>query len=426
MYCGNCLRDNAIVAALRRHGHDVTMLPLYLPLTTDEPDQSAGSPVFFGGINVYLEQRIPFARRLPKWLHRLLDSPRLLRWVGTAAAQTHPSKVGALTVSMLRGEEGRQASEVDALVEWLFQHQPHPDVISFSNALLIGPARRLKSQLGSVIAVTLQGEDCFLDALAEPHRTDAWKILAERLAEVDLLISPSRYYADRMAERLGLAAESIQVVPNGINLAGWRVPDAQPVQPVLGFFARLCAEKGLDHLVDAYCRIRQRGRIPNLRLHLGGGLGPSDQPFVRAQQQRLEREGWASQVELFPNLDHASKQAFFRRLSVLSVPAHYGEAFGLYLLEAMASGVPVVQPDTAAFPEIIEQSQAGLLSRPNDPEDLSLRIEEVLLQPDLAARLGRAGRNAVEKRYNNVAAAHRVADHFAAALATRRTQPVSA
>lgn len=425
MFCGNCLRDNAIVAALRRHGHDVTMLPLYLPLKTDEPDQSAGSPIFFGGINVYLEQRIPFARLLPRWLHRLLDSPRLLRWVGSAAAQTHPSKVGDLTVSMLRGEEGRQAREVDDLVQWLRDHPPHPDVISLSNALLIGPARRLKSALGSTIAVTLQGEDAFLDALPEPHRSNAWEILAQRLAETDLLIAPSRYYADLMAARLSLPPDRIHVVPNGINLAGWRVPEAPQNPPVLGFFARLCAEKGLDLLVDAYCRIRRRGRLPNLRLHLGGGLGPSDQPFVRAQQQRLDREGWAGQVELLPNLDHPSKQAFFQRLSVFSVPAHYGEAFGLYLVEAMAAGVPLVQPRTGAFPEIIEQSQAGLLAHPNDPEDLSLRIEEVLLQPDLAARLGRAGRTAAEKRYNNVAAAHRVGDLFAEALAARPAETLA-
>src|SRR5690606_9656865 len=103
MYCGNCLRDNALVAALRRLGHPVTLLPLYLPLKTDEADQSDGAPIFFGGINVYLEQKAPVFRRMPRWLHDLLASPRLLRWVGTAAARTRPEQVGDMTLSMLRG-----------------------------------------------------------------------------------------------------------------------------------------------------------------------------------------------------------------------------------------------------------------------------------------------------------------------------------
>ena len=67
MYCGGCLRDNALVAALRQQGHQVLMVPLYLPLTLDEQDQSAGSPIFFGGINVYLAQKAPLFREAPGW-----------------------------------------------------------------------------------------------------------------------------------------------------------------------------------------------------------------------------------------------------------------------------------------------------------------------------------------------------------------------
>src|SRR5215467_4818424 len=66
MYCGNCLRDNALVEALRRLGHEVLMVPLYLPLTLDEPDQSTNTPIFFSGINVYLEQKSASFRRIPE------------------------------------------------------------------------------------------------------------------------------------------------------------------------------------------------------------------------------------------------------------------------------------------------------------------------------------------------------------------------
>lgn len=420
MYCGNCLRDNALVGALRRLGHAVTMLPLYLPLKTDERDQSEGAPVFFGGINVYLEQKAPLFRRLPRWLHDLLDSPRLLRLVGKAAARTRPEDVGELTVSMLRGEMGNQAREIDVLLDWLVKHE-RPEVISLSNALLVGLARRLRQQLGARVVVTVQGEEAFLDALPPADRDAAWAILAERLAETDLLIAPSQYYATRMSERLRLPRDRFQVVPNGIQLAGWRPADAPPDPPVLGFLARMCPEKGLDLLVDAYLILRRKGRIPHLRLAIAGSFGPGDANFVETQKRRLQAEGVMGEVDFQPNLDHGAKQEFLRGLSVFSVPAHYGEAFGLYLLESMAAGIPVVQPATGAFPEILGDTGAGLISKAGDAADLAERIEEVLSNRDLARRLGEAGIAAVADRYN----ADAVARHLSGILANLLQTPAS-
>ena len=117
MYCGNCFRDNALVAGLRRAGHDALMIPLYLPLTLDEEDLSAGTPLFFSGINVYLEERFAWFRKAPRWLHRLMTSPRLLQWASRWAGRTQPTQLGALTYSMLQGEAGHQAREVDELVQ---------------------------------------------------------------------------------------------------------------------------------------------------------------------------------------------------------------------------------------------------------------------------------------------------------------------
>jgi glycosyltransferase involved in cell wall biosynthesis len=422
MYCGNCLRDNALVASLRRQGHAVTMLPLYLPLKTDEADESAGAPVFFGGINVYLEQRAAFFRRLPRWAHDLLDSPRLLRWVGTRAAQTRPEQVGDLTLSMLRGEQGNQAREVDALVRWLADHE-RPDVICLSNALLVGMARRLKRELGALLTVTLQGEDAFVEALPERNRREAWAILAERLAEADLLIAPTRYYADRIAARTGLPASRIHLVPNGISLAGWRPAESPPSPPTLGYLARMCPEKGLDRLADSFVRLRKSERVPGLRLRIAGSCGPGDRAFVERVKSGLQAAGVLGEVEFLPNLDHAAKQEFLRSLSVFSVPAHYGEAFGLYLVEAMAAAVPVVQPDTGAFRELIEATGAGVVCAPDDPPALAAAIERVLLDPGLARRLGAAGRAAVEHRYNSDASARTLADLFATRLPPARPGP---
>ncbi|MCC6235639.1 MAG: glycosyltransferase family 4 protein [Verrucomicrobiales bacterium] len=418
MFCGNCLRDNALVAALRRQGHEVTMLPLYLPLKTDEPDQSLGKPVFFGGINVYLEQQSALFRRLPRWLHRLLDSPRLLRWVGTAAARTRPEDVGELTVSMLRGELGHQRREIDELVAWLRDHE-RPEVISLSNALLAGCARQLKRELGARLVITLQGEEAFLDALPPREREAAWNLVAERVAEADVLVTPSHYYARRLAQRLHLPESRFHVVPNGIQLAGWEVAPSPPQPPRIGFLARMCQEKGLDLLVDAFLDLRRRGRVPGTRLAVAGSLGPSDEAFVTEQKRKLQAAGLLGETEFHPNLDHPAKQRFLRDLTVFSVPAHYGEAFGLYLVEAMAAGVPIVQPDTGAFPEILADSGAGILCRAHDAADLSQRLEQVLVQPELAARLSTAGRRAAEERYHSDASARA----FAALLVPRTAVP---
>src|ERR1035437_8493731 len=205
MYCGGGLLDNAVVTAWHKLGHEALMVPLYLPLTLDEADQSAGTPVFFGGISVYLEQKTALFRGAPGWLHDLFASRRLLTWAAGKAAKTRAANLGELTLSMLRGEEGNQAREIEVLIAWL-KTQPKPDVLSLSNALLIGIVRRLKTELRVPVVCALQGEDFFLDGLPESHRAACWRTLAERATEVDLFLAPSRYFGYLMRERLGLAA----------------------------------------------------------------------------------------------------------------------------------------------------------------------------------------------------------------------------
>jgi glycosyltransferase involved in cell wall biosynthesis len=282
-----------------------------------------------------------------------------------------------------------------------------------SNALLIGMVRRLKSELGASVACALQGEDWFLDALPESHRAACWRTLAERAAEVDVFIAPSRYFGDLMRERLGLPADRVRVVHNGINLDGYGVEDRkekpegrspkaeEPGEgvPTLGFFARMCPEKGLDTLVEAYMLVRQRGR-GQLKLRVGGSCGPADAAFVDSLRERLKANGLLGDVEFHPNPDRAGKLAMLRSLSVFSVPALYGEAFGLYVIEALAAGVPVVQPRVAAFPELLEATGGGVLCAPGNARALAEAIEELLLNPALALALGEAGQRAVFERFS--------------------------
>jgi glycosyltransferase involved in cell wall biosynthesis len=428
MYCGNCLRDNALVSSLRHLGHQALMVPMYLPLTLDEPDQSANLPVFFGGISVFLEQEFPSFRRAPAWLHSLLAARPLLRLVAGGAAKTQPRQAGELALSMLEGEEGKQARELDALIEWL-KTQPKPDVICLSNALLLGSARRLQSELGATVVCMLQGEDSFLDGLPEPYRNACWKALAQRAAAIQLFVSPSRYFGELMLKRLGLSTERLRVVFNGINLEGYAVAANAPPRgdaqastssPVLGFFARMCREKGLDTLVDAFILLCRRARVPGLQLRVGGSCGPSDELLVRELRRRLAAASLLDRVEFRPNLSREQKLEFFKGLSVFSVPASYGEAFGLYLLEALAAGVPVVQPATAAFPEVLAATEGGLLCEPGNVDSLANTIESLLLDPEQARRMGARGREAVFKNFSSDAMAKRMLQAWAQAVEPAR------
>jgi glycosyltransferase involved in cell wall biosynthesis len=399
MYCGNCLRDNALVAELRRQGHEAMMVPLYLPLTLDEQDQSQGTPVFFGGVNVYLDQHWGWYRRwAPRWLRQGLAAPRLLRWASGRAAKTRAADVGELTVSMLRGEAGNQARDLKELVGWL-KGQPRAEVICLSNAMLLGLAQSLGGELDAPVICMLQGEDSFLDGLPPAQRELAWEVLREKARAVDRFVAPSQYFAELMTRRMQLAPERVRVVPNGISLRGFPSAPRAPSSPVVGFFARMCADKGLDILVDAFIALRRRGRVGEARLRIGGSCGPADEPLVRQLMDRLSRAGWAGAVDWVKNPDRAAKLEFLQSLSVFSVPSRYGEAFGLYVVEALAAGVPVVLPRAAAFPELIEHTGGGLLCEPVNPLSLAEGLEALLLNDERRRALGAAGHAAAHRDY---------------------------
>ena len=403
MYCGNCLRDNAVVAWWNRLGHHVSMVPLYLPLTLDEPDQSQDVPVFFGGINVFLDHKIPrIWRFVPKRLRRLLDSRTFLKTLGRRVSKTNPADVGALTVSMLQGEHGRQRKELHELSNWMRQEQ-NPDVISFSNALLLGMHHHLQKTIGAKTVCFLTGEDTFLDSLPEPYRSQAWSLIKDRVREIDLLIAPSRFYAELMCERLELPPQRIHVVYNGINTDGYEdetttddsVMGNRP--PVLGFFARMCSSKGLAVLVDAFIEIRKRGNFSTLQLKIGGNLNPWNESWMEILKLKLQLAGVLQDVSFHPNVSRNEKIHFLRSLDVFSVPVVGQEPFGFYVVEALAAGVPVVLPAKSAFPELVEKSGGGVLYPADDRFALVETCEQLLADEPKRRHLSTTGRkNALE------------------------------
>jgi glycosyltransferase involved in cell wall biosynthesis len=327
-------------------------------------------------------------------MHRCLASPGLLNWASGRAAKTRAEDLGELTISMLRGEQGNQVRELQDLIGWL-SSQHKPDVICLSNALLLGLARQLRSELSVPIVCSLQGEDAFLDGLPESSRARAWEVAQDRSADVDLFIAPSRYYGKRMQQRLNFPEEKLRVVYNGIDLSGYEISVEPPRSPTIGFFARMCSDKGLDKLVDAFIELRKRNNIPNVQLKIGGSYGSADERFVADQRRKLEAAKLLDASEFHPNLSRVEKIAFLKSLSVFSVPTTYGEAFGLYVIEALAAGVPVVQPRHAAFPELVEKTGGGVLFNPGDITALTDSLESLLLDPTHTRAIGEVGRNYV-------------------------------
>ncbi|HEX7174827.1 MAG TPA: glycosyltransferase family 4 protein [Pyrinomonadaceae bacterium] len=406
MYCGSCLRDNALATELMARGHDVALLPMYTPTLTDEPNVSGGR-VFFGGVSVYLEQYVPFFRKSPAWLDKLWDSKLLLKLAARRSLKTNPKMLGEMTVSMLRGEDGNQRKELEKLIEWL-RHESPPDVISLPYTLVIALARPLKEALGRPVCCTLQGEDLYLEGLQEPYRTESKRLIRENIQHVDAFIAVSEYYARFMPGYLGIPREKIRVVPLGINLQGYgpREEDGGAVATnhdrrpfTVGYFARVAPEKGLHVLAEAYKLLRESGRLKDARLEAAGYLGADHREYLAGVERKMREWGLAEEFHYRGVLDRVEKIDFLRSLDVLSVPATYDEPKGIFLLEAMACGVPVVQPRRGGFTEIVERTGGGLLVAPDDPASLADGLQKIHDDPAFAADLGRRGLQGVREHY---------------------------
>ena len=409
-YCENCLRDVGLLKALRELGHDAMSVPLYLPIMTDETNTSTRMPVFFGGINVYLQQKAALFRKTPRWVDKFFDAPALLRGAAKMAGMTRATDLAETTLSMLHGKDGHQAKELDRLLHWL--EELKPEVVHISNVLLAGMARRIRQELQIPVTCTLQDEDIFVDVLPEPYRQEIWDTLAERAHDIDAFVSVSQYFKDFMQDRLRVEPDRIHVVYTGIDLANYTAATTPPDSPVIGFLERQCHEKGLHILVDAFILLKQRDRIPGLRLRVTGGHTADDHRYMRAQHKKLKSTGLQKSAEFLPNLSRSDKIRFLQDLSVLSVPAVHHEGFGLYVVEAMACSVPVVQPAEGAFPELIDLTGGGLLYEPNEPEALADALESLLLNQSKRTELGKQGSQAVHANFSVERMAAEVSDMF--------------
>jgi glycosyltransferase involved in cell wall biosynthesis len=414
MYCGSCLRDNALAIELMARGHEVTLLPVYTPTLTDD-DNVSRRDVLFGGISVYLQQHSTLFRKLPRFLDRLWDSPRLIGLFAGRGISPDARFLGEMTISMLQGESGVLRKEFDKLVDWT-KDEPVPDVVNLPNSLLIAMAAPLKRTLGRPVCVTLQGEELFIDSLEAPYRAQALALIRRQVREVDHFIAVSDYCARYMSSFLDIPGDRLSVVPLGIAMDGYEkgaghvladVPDGDREFRV-GYLARVAPEKGLRLLAEAYVRLRTRMNGAPARLEVAGYLAPEHRSYLDSARTVLAKAGLQDEMTYHGEVDRAGKRAFLRRLDVLSVPATYDEPKGMSLLEAMASGVPVVQPRRGAFIEVVNKTGGGVLVDQDDADALASGLHSLWADPAARERLARAGFDGVRAHYTIAQSADRL------------------
>ena len=180
-----------------------------------------------------------------------------------------------------------------------------------------------------------------------------------------------------------------------------------------------CAGKGLHVLAEAYIRLRRETEFSGAKLEAAGYLAPEHREYLRGIESRMREAGLGDEFCYRGVLDRRQKIDFLQKLNILSVPATYDEPKGIFLLEAMANGVPVVQPRRGAAREILQKTGGGILVEPNDTASLGQGILSLWKDPALAEELGKRGAQGVREHYSASRMAARALEVYAGIAAPR-------
>jgi glycosyltransferase involved in cell wall biosynthesis len=397
-YCGNCLRDSTHVQSLKKAGLGVIKIPMYLPIFSDEHDLGE-VPVFYGAISLYLKHVFPILRKAPAWLDKILNSGPALKFAAKMAGSTNPKGLEDMTISMLLGEQGEQKKELDHLVDWIGEHC-QADVIHLSNALLLGLARRIKEKLDVLVVCTLQDEDTWVNSMDENFKLKTWELMQERARDIDAFFAVSEYYAEEMKKQLAIPDGKLYTHHICVDPDDYFYRNRSSKERIIGYISRMSRENGLEILVDAFILLKQEEDMRDIKLMITGGNTGDDNQYIRKIREKIHAAGIQHDVIFHKDFEGDGLHEFFSMVSMISVPVLEGEAFGLYLIEAMASGIPVVQPTLGAFPEIIKKSGGGVTYFPNEPAKLSESLTALLRDPRKLEMLSSSGRKGVEKFFN--------------------------
>ncbi|MGE3511684.1 MAG: glycosyltransferase family 4 protein, partial [Vicinamibacterales bacterium] len=338
---------------------------------------------------------------------------RVIAAFASRAVQTDASMLGDMTVSMLEGERGPLKKEFEKLIDWV-RDEPVPDVINLPNSLLIALAEPLARTVRRPVCCTLQGEELFIQGLQPRYRDRALGLIREQVRHVDRFIAVSDYCAGFMGRLLHIPDNRMSVVPLGIDTTGYGPPSPEAGVFTVGYFARIAPEKGLLELAQAYVAFRRRlGADARTRLRAAGYNAPGPSPYLDRVRRTLADAGLADEFAYEGELDRNQKLAYLRSLDVLSVPATYDEPKGLFLIEAMASGIPVVQPSRGAFVEVLTRTGGGLLIEGDGSTALADGLHALWSDPSQRRELGAKGAAGVQKHYTLAQSTTRLLDVYA-------------
>jgi glycosyltransferase involved in cell wall biosynthesis len=392
-YCGNCYRDMIYLRAIRKvPGTIASAIPLYLPPDESTVESGLDKNVFFGAISMYLREKVPFLKNMPVFMDKLVDSRPMLKMAARKAGTTNPEGLEDMTLNMIKGENAFPEKELQRLVDYLSK-EGKPDVIHLSNALIIGLARQLKMKMNVKIVCSLLNEDDWIDEMAEPYQSNSWKMIAREAPNVDAFLTPSNYYKELFISKTGIKGDNINVVPLGFDPD--LTIDRKDNFPAIGYYCRINSQNGIDKLVDAFIELKNGDELPGLSLHISGGFTADNKPFIAEQIRKIKEAGLKSFVKIYPEFLGESKKAFFSNIDVMSVPVRKHDGYGLYLLEANLHGVPVVQPATGAFSEIVERTGGGIIYSPDTVSELAMSLLKILKDKELRLKLGNEGQKNV-------------------------------
>jgi glycosyltransferase involved in cell wall biosynthesis len=409
-YCGNCLRDSKYFDTLRKMGHDVVKVPMYLPIFSDEHDLNE-VPVFYGAVSIYLKQLMPIFQKMPAWVDRLLNSKPILKYAASKAGSTNARGLEEMTISMLQGEKGKQHEELERMTDWMKDHFK-PDVVHLSNALLSGLAQKLKEKLDVPVVCSLQDEDVWVDIMSTENRKKVWGLMAENASYIDRFISVSHFYAAVSAEKMNLSPGKISSIHIGVDSSEYDYRNSREKPRAIGYISRLCYENGLDILVDAFILLKKQKGYDDLKLILTGGKTDDDKPYLKKIRKKLDKSGFLPSVDFHKDFEGCGRKAFFAKASVISVPVRNGEAFGIYIAESLASGIPVVQPALGAFPEVLAATGGGVIYEENNPEALSTALKQLLDDPVRLMHLSEQARIGAEQHLNITHLANKLVETY--------------
>lgn len=402
-YCGNCFRDNLQALALRKAGHEVVIMPLYLPLK--QASFQGDVPLFFPATTYYVEQKMFGNRRMPSWMKRMLGSDTMLDMASSLSGTTSAEGMEDMTLSMIEGEGLAFEENVKQLIDWVMQSEK-PDVIQLSSSLLLGIAKELKKETKLPIVCSLQDEEVWIDSLKSEFAEKAWQGVLANAKYVDRFITTSYYYKQIVETRLPQLGH-VDVIYPGIDVAKYQ-SDEYPADPTIGFFYRMNELDGLDILADAFVLLKQRGTIPNLKLRIGGGYMSPDKKLVKQVKRTLKP--YPNDVVIEETYDMDEHADFYRKITVLTVPLRFQEGVGLYLCEAFAAGRPAVEPNTGSFAEIV--GNGGLIYEPNDAQHLADTLEKILTDKQCYQQCQNHALTLAKERYDDMTAARRLTELY--------------